>query len=224
MDWATAEASTPTGTRRIRHFGRRSSVAAGRSPRRLPRKEKHKRGVLDLDDLLGMTIEAIESNAELAASVQWRIRHVLVDEAQDLNPLQHRLVELFSAGHDELFLVGDPARRSTGSTGPTRPPADRRGRSILGIEIVRLPSITAAHRRSSTLPLIRCEPTGSRRRSLSARPDAPWSTWSRTMMRRLKRSGWRTDITARSDARPIGAGGRAGANPRRARREPCRPR
>ena len=142
MDWATARGiDADRYEAEARLASRRSSVAADRVAAALAayRKEKHKRGVLDLDDLLSMTIEAIESDPEFAASVQWRFRHVLVDEAQDLNPLQHRLVELFSAGHDDLFLVGDPAQAIYGFNGsdPTLliDVADR----FPGIEIVRLP-------------------------------------------------------------------------------------
>ena len=73
--------------------------------------------MLDLDDLLSTTIEAMESDPEFAANVRWRFRYVLVDEAQDLNPLQHRLVDLFREGRDDLFIVGDPAQAIYGFNG-----------------------------------------------------------------------------------------------------------
>ena len=103
MDWATARGiDADRYEAEARLASRRSSADRVAEALAAYRKEKHKRGVLDLElHLLGMTVEAIESDPEFAASVQWRFRHVLVDEAQDLNPLQHRLVELFnSAGHD----------------------------------------------------------------------------------------------------------------------------
>ena len=143
IDWATARGIGPDqyeGAARM--AGRRSSVSGGRVAEAMAayRTEKHRRGVVDLDDLLGMTIEAIEADPEFAASVRWRFRHVLVDEAQDLNPLQHRLIDLFRAGRDDLFLVGDPAQAIYGFNGsdPTLlvDVADR----FPGIEIVRLPA------------------------------------------------------------------------------------
>ncbi len=79
------------------------------------------------------------SDAEFAAATRWRFRHVLVDEAQDLNPLQHRLVDLLRLGVDDLYLVGDPAQSIYGFNGsdPTilRDVSDR----FPGIEVVRLP-------------------------------------------------------------------------------------
>ena len=95
--------------------------------------------MIDLDDLLSLAIEAMDSDAEFAAATRWRYRHVLVDEAQDLNPLQHRLVDSLRSGVDDLFLVGDPAQAIYGFNGsdPTilRDVSDR----FPGIEVVRLP-------------------------------------------------------------------------------------
>ena len=103
------------------------------------RQEKRRRGVVDLDDLLALTIEALRSDPDFAAATRWRFRHLLVDEAQDLNPLQHQLVDVLRAGNDDLFLVGDPAQAIYGFNGsdPTilRDVSDR----FPGVEVVRLP-------------------------------------------------------------------------------------
>jgi DNA helicase-2/ATP-dependent DNA helicase PcrA len=64
--------------------------------------------VIDFDDVLSHTIRELTRDQDFADSLRWRFRHVLVDEAQDLNPLQHRLVDILRAGRDDLFLVGDP--------------------------------------------------------------------------------------------------------------------
>jgi DNA helicase-2/ATP-dependent DNA helicase PcrA len=48
---------------------------------------KRKRGVIDFDDVLGLVIRDMEYDREFADSLRWRFRHLLVDEAQDLNPL-----------------------------------------------------------------------------------------------------------------------------------------
>lgn len=142
LDWATARGIGPSGYEQaVRRGERRAAVAPDRVARVLADYEeaKHRRGVLDLDDLLAHTIRDLERDAEFAATVRWRFRHVLVDEAQDLNPLQHRLVDLFRSGRDDLFLVGDPAQAIYGFNGsdPTllTEVADR----FPGIEIVRLP-------------------------------------------------------------------------------------
>jgi DNA helicase-2/ATP-dependent DNA helicase PcrA len=143
IDWATARgigAEQYEGAARL--AGRRSSVASGRVAEAMAnyRVEKHRRGVVDLDDLLGMTIDALEADPEFAESVRWRFRHVLVDEAQDLNPLQHRLIDLFRSGRDDLFLVGDPAQAIYGFNGSDPALLVDVAERFPGIEIVRLPA------------------------------------------------------------------------------------
>ena len=142
LDWATARGiDAPAYETAVRHGERRSSVDAGRVAEALVayRNEKRSRGVVDLDDLLQLTIDALESDSEFATSTRWRFRHVLVDEAQDLNPLQHRLIDLLRRGVDDLFMVGDPAQSIYGFNGSDpailREVSDR----FPGIEVVRLP-------------------------------------------------------------------------------------
>ena len=100
---------------------------------------KRRRGVIDFDDVLSHTIRDLTRDPEFADTVRWRFRHLLVDEAQDLNPLQHRLVDLLRAGRDDLFLVGDPSQAIYGFNGadPTLL-VDVEDR-FPGVEIVRLP-------------------------------------------------------------------------------------
>lgn len=99
---------------------------------------KRERGHIDLDDLLLLLAQEMERDARYREAVQWRYRHVLVDEAQDLNPLQQRVVRLLAEPGD-LFLVGDPAQAIYGFNG-----ADPRllvdvEQHFPGVEIVRLP-------------------------------------------------------------------------------------
>lgn len=71
-------------------------------------REKRRRGVVDFDDLLEHLAVAIERDAELAAAQRWRFEHLYVDEVQDLNPLQLRLLEAWRGGRPSLCCVGDP--------------------------------------------------------------------------------------------------------------------
>ena len=71
--------------------------------------------------------------------VRWRYRHILVDEAQDLNPLQHRLVDLLRAGRDDLFLVGDPAQAIYGFNGADPALLVEVETRFPGVEVIRLP-------------------------------------------------------------------------------------
>lgn len=70
------------------------------------------RGLLDFDDLLRETISMIE---EGRAQPGWEtaFSYLLVDEFQDINPLQYRLMKLWNQRGRELFVIGDPDQSST---------------------------------------------------------------------------------------------------------------
>jgi DNA helicase-2/ATP-dependent DNA helicase PcrA len=65
-----------------------------------------KQRLLDFEDLLGMAVRMLEEQPALLRSYSARYPHVLVDEYQDLNLAQERLVELVAQG-GEPFIVGD---------------------------------------------------------------------------------------------------------------------
>lgn len=71
---------------------------------------KARRRLVDLDDLLVRMLDEMRKDDTFAQIVRWRFRHLHVDEAQDLNPLQHGVLEAWRGGRDDLFLVGDPAQ------------------------------------------------------------------------------------------------------------------
>ena len=74
------------------------------------RDTKNKRGLLDFDDLLTRCTDVLEHDATMAAAVRWRVRHLFVDEFQDANPAQWRLLMAWLGDRDDLFVVGDPAQ------------------------------------------------------------------------------------------------------------------
>ncbi|MGA1051978.1 MAG: ATP-dependent helicase [Ilumatobacteraceae bacterium] len=129
-------------TNAVRLGDRRSPVPAERVADTLERyeQEKRRRGVIDLDDLLALLIRELRSDAEFAETINWRFRHILVDEAQDLNPLQHRLVDLFRRGTDDLFLVGDPAQAIYAFNGSDPGLLTDVEQRFPGVEVVRLPT------------------------------------------------------------------------------------
>ncbi len=100
---------------------------------------KKRRGVLDFDDVLAHTIRDLRQDHEFGDTVRWRFRHLLVDEAQDLNPLQHALVDLLRSGRNDLFLVGDPSQAIYGFNGADPTLLVEVETRFPGIEIVRLP-------------------------------------------------------------------------------------
>jgi DNA helicase-2/ATP-dependent DNA helicase PcrA len=59
----------------------------------------------------------IDRDPAYAAALRWRVRHLFVDEFQDVNPLQHALLEAWRGGRDDLCVVGDPSQAIYGWNG-----------------------------------------------------------------------------------------------------------
>ncbi len=120
LDWARARllpADQYEGA--CRRERRRSAVPAdrlaeiGRAYQRL----KRRRGVIDFDDLLERSLVAMRDDPVFAEVVRWRFRHFYVDEVQDLNPLQHAVLETWRDGRADICLVGDPRQAIYGWNG-----------------------------------------------------------------------------------------------------------
>ena len=62
---------------------------------------------LDFDDLLGKTVELFEKCEDVLAYYQERFRFILIDEYQDTNAVQFRLVQLLASKYRNLCVVGD---------------------------------------------------------------------------------------------------------------------
>lgn len=62
---------------------------------------------MDFDDLLVQAVRLLETCDDVAAAYRDRFRHVLVDEYQDTNRAQHRLVLLIGGEHGNVTVVGD---------------------------------------------------------------------------------------------------------------------
>jgi DNA helicase-2/ATP-dependent DNA helicase PcrA len=100
---------------------------------------KRRRGVIDFDDVLVHVARDMRLDPEFAAALRWRFRHLLVDEAQDLNPVQQALVDLLRHGRDDLFLVGDPSQAIYGFNGADPGLLLDVESRFAGVEVVRLP-------------------------------------------------------------------------------------
>lgn len=99
---------------------------------------KRRRGVLDFDDLLEGLLDAMRRDATFTDIVRWRFRHLFVDEAQDLNPLQFALLEHIRGGRSDICLVGDPRQAIYGWNGADPTLLDEVERHLPGVTIVRL--------------------------------------------------------------------------------------
>ena len=68
----------------------------------------HSSNAVDFDDLLMLTVEVLERFPEALTRWQKAFRYVLVDEYQDTNHAQYRLLQLLAGQHKNVFAVGDP--------------------------------------------------------------------------------------------------------------------
>ena len=63
---------------------------------------------VDFDDMLLLTVDVLERFPEARQKWQDAFRYILVDEYQDTNHAQYRLLQLLAEKHTNLFAVGDP--------------------------------------------------------------------------------------------------------------------
>jgi DNA helicase-2/ATP-dependent DNA helicase PcrA len=120
IEWAKARLVDPAGYPS-------AAAAAGRRPPlgtrevadayRTYEDEKSRRGLIDLDDLLVACASAMEADPVFAASQRWRFRHLFVDEFQDVNPAQERLLRAWLGPNRDLCVVGDPHQAIYGWNG-----------------------------------------------------------------------------------------------------------
>lgn len=111
IEWAKSRCLRPDEVVRAAAFaGRRAAWDPAEVAEVWERYEIHKRrrGVLDFEDLLARCTELLLSDHEFAASARWRYRHLFVDEYQDVNESQQRLLRAWLGPNDDLCVVGDP--------------------------------------------------------------------------------------------------------------------
>jgi len=78
---------------------------------------KQRGGRLDFEDLLLLTAGCLEEHADVADEMRARYRTFVVDEYQDVTPLQQRLLDAWLGDRDDLTVVGDPAQTIYSFTG-----------------------------------------------------------------------------------------------------------
>ncbi|MEM7009580.1 MAG: UvrD-helicase domain-containing protein, partial [Thermodesulfobacteriota bacterium] len=69
--------------------------------------ELRKAKALDFGDLLHLAVKLFETNDQVLENYQNQFQHILVDEYQDTNHVQYKLVEMLSRKHKNIFVVGD---------------------------------------------------------------------------------------------------------------------
>lgn len=63
--------------------------------------------LVDFDDLISLTYKLLEQNPELAKTTSEKYRYIMVDEYQDTNELQLKLLQKLCSTHNNLCVVGD---------------------------------------------------------------------------------------------------------------------
>jgi DNA helicase-2/ATP-dependent DNA helicase PcrA len=71
---------------------------------------KRDQGRMDMEDVLLLTAGLLAEDERVAAQVRRQYKWFVVDEFQDVSPLQSALLDLWLGGRDEICVVGDPAQ------------------------------------------------------------------------------------------------------------------
>ncbi len=97
-----------------------------------------RRGLLDLDDVLLRAADLLRDDPAAAELAHWRYRHVAVDEFQDVNPAQFRLIEALLGARVDLCAVGDPNQAIYGWNGADPGLLASLPERVVGLEVIHL--------------------------------------------------------------------------------------
>lgn len=139
---------------------------------------KRKAGVIDFEDLLRATVWAIEEHRDVAEQIRAQYRHFVVDEYQDVSPLQQRLLDAWLGGRDDLCVVGDASQTIYSFTGASSACLVEFARRHRGATVVRLerdyrstPQVVALA--NDVISAARGEAARVRLRLIGQRPPGP---------------------------------------------------
>jgi DNA helicase-2/ATP-dependent DNA helicase PcrA len=165
-----------------------AAAAAGREPPRTPEdigrllaayeEVKQRREVLDFDDLLLLLAGILGDHRDVAAEVRAQYRHFVVDEYQDVTPLQQALLDAWLGERDSLTVVGDANQTIYSFTGASPTyllGMTRRYDSATVVRLVRdyrsTPQVVGLA--NGVIAGARDVPAGARLRLSAQRPDGP---------------------------------------------------
>ena len=174
IEWAKVSQVRPDGYRA-------AAAAAGRSPvagadqlasvyaaYEQLRRERH---LIDFESVLELTAAILIDNQVAADQVRDTFRHFVVDEYQDVNPLQKLLLDTWLGDRDDLCVVGDPHQVIYSFTGATPSYLTGFTAEFPGATVVRLirdyrstPQVVAVANQlaRSAAPLVAQRPAGPR--------------------------------------------------------------
>lgn len=133
---------------------------------------KKRSHLVDLDDLVWECAEVLAQDHKFAQAVRWRFRHLFVDETQDLNLAQFRLLTSILGDDPDLCVVGDPNQSIYGWNGADPSLLIRLPELLCGIRVIRLDE---NHRCSPQVVAVANAVLGDKdgRTLTSARADGP---------------------------------------------------
>ena len=107
-----------------------------------------RRNWIDFDDLIGMPMRALAADPGLAARYRDRFRWIAVDEFQDVDEQQYRLLTLLAPADGNLCVIGDPNQAIYGFRGADASCFERFRRDYPATKIV---SLTRNYRSTGTI-------------------------------------------------------------------------
>ena len=183
IEWAKAVLATPSDyVPRAAAAGRETSSAPEVVATVYAEYEEAKRraGELDFSDLLLIMAGAIEEYRDVAEEVRARYRHFVVDEYQDVSPLQQRLLDAWLGPRDDVCVVGDANQTIYSFAGATPVHLTGFQERFPGAVLVRLerdyrstPQVVELANR-----LLRSAPGAARLTLVGQRPDGPPPTFA----------------------------------------------
>ena len=101
--------------------GRRPPLGAEQTGRIFAAYEelRRERGLIDFESVLELTAAILAESRQAAEEMRDRYRYLVVDEYQDVNPLQKLLLDVWLGDRDDLCVVGDPDQAIYSFTGAT---------------------------------------------------------------------------------------------------------
>jgi DNA helicase-2/ATP-dependent DNA helicase PcrA len=110
IDWAKAVLALPAGYAAAARAAARETTSTPETIAKLYdeyEQTKRRAGQIDFADLLLIMAGAMEEHPDVAEEIRSRYRHFVVDEYQDVSPLQQRLLDAWVGDRNDLCVVGD---------------------------------------------------------------------------------------------------------------------
>ena len=130
------------------------------------------RNWIDFDDLVALPVRALAADAALAARYRDRFRWISVDEFQDVDEQQYRLLTLLAPADGNLCVIGDPNQAIYGFRGADASCFERFKRDHPAAKVV---ALTRNYRSSGTIVTASSQ-------VIAARQDRRSPRWSATCM------------------------------------------